>query len=152
MLIKTHLAMTILFVLAILSKVEHKIIFVSVSLIAAFIPDIDSRYSTVGRNKINRIFQFFTKHRGIIHSFTFLILLTLVFLFFVPVIAFPFFLGYGLHLLADSFTVEGIQPFYPLKAKSKGVLETGGRTEFFILTAFILVDLFMLYSFIGKIY
>jgi len=146
MLIRTHLAITLLFVLALLSRVEHQIIFVIVALVATFIPDIDSRYSTIGKNKINRIFQFFTKHRGIIHSFTFLFLLTLIFLFFVPVIAFPFFLGYSLHLLADSFTIEGIQPFYPIKAKSHGVLETGGRTEFFILIAFIIIDFFVLLS------
>jgi inner membrane protein len=130
MLIRTHIAITALFVLAILSKVEHKLIFVAVALIATFIPDIDSRYTTIGKKKINRIFQFFTKHRGFIHSFTFLILLTLLFLFFAPVIAFPFFLGYGLHLLADSFTVEGIQPIYPVRKKSAGILETGGKTEF----------------------
>lgn len=146
MLIRTHLAITLLFVLALFSKVEHQIIFVIVALVATFIPDIDSRYSTIGKNKINRIFQFFTKHRGIIHSFTFLFLLTLVFLFFIPVIAFPFFLGYSLHLLADSFTIEGIQPFYPIKAKSHGVLETGGRTEFFICIALIIIDFFVLLS------
>jgi inner membrane protein len=148
MLIKTHLAITLLFILAFLSKVEHQIVFVVVALVATFIPDIDSRYSTIGKNKINRIFQFLTKHRGVIHSFTFLIVLTLVFLFFVPIIAFPFFLGYGLHLVADSFTIEGIQPFYPIKAKSHGILETGGRTEFFILVAFVIIDFFVLYSII----
>lgn len=146
MLIRTHLAITLLFVLAFLSKVNYKLVFVIVALVATFIPDIDSRYTTLGKKKINRIFQFFTKHRGFIHSFTFLILLTLLFLFFIPIIALPFFLGYGLHLLTDSFTVEGIQPLYPIKNKSSGILETGGRTEFFIFIIFVGIDLLVLYS------
>jgi membrane-bound metal-dependent hydrolase YbcI (DUF457 family) len=56
----------------------------------------------------------------------------MVFLF--PVIALGFFLGYGLHLFADSFTKEGITPFYPFsRMKSSGGITTGGKPslEFF---------------------
>ena len=148
MLIRTHLAITLFFVLALISKVEHQFIFVIVALIATFIPDVDARYSNLGRKKISRVLQFFTSHRGFIHSFTFLILLTMIFLFFIPIIALPFFLGYSLHLLADSFTKEGIQPFYPIKNKSSGVIETGGRTEFFIFASIVFVDLLFFYSII----
>ena len=145
MLIRTHLSITLFFVLVLVSKVEHKFIFVLVALVATFIPDVDSRYSTLGRKKINRILQLFTKHRGITHSFIFLIAVTLVLLLFVPIIALGFFLGYGLHLLADSFTKDGIKPFHPFyKGKSRGKISTGGKVETIILVCFLIADLFLM--------
>ena len=120
MLLRTHLAITVLFALLFLPIVEHKVVFVIVALIATYIPDIDSRYSKLGRKKIFRVLQWITKHRGMIHSYTFLLTLTLLLALFIPVLAFGFFLGYGLHLLADSFTLEGVKPFYPYKEKSCG--------------------------------
>ncbi len=118
MLIKTHLSITIFFILFFINSVEHKLVFVVVALIATYLPDVDSRYSTLGRKKINRILQWFTKHRGMIHSFSFLLTITLFLVLFVPVVALGFFLGYGLHLFADSFTKDGIKPFYPWKKRS----------------------------------
>ena len=143
MLIRTHLAIAIFFILLFLNSVEHQMVFVIVTLIATFIPDIDSRFSKLGRKKLARILQFFTKHRGIIHSFTFLILITLGFALFLPIVALPFFLGYSLHLLADSFTLDGIDPFYPWKKKTKGFITTGGKVEVMILVLFILGDLLL---------
>jgi len=140
MLLKTHLAISILAILLLVSKVEHQLIFIIVTLIATFIPDIDSRFSDIGRKKISRILQFFTKHRGITHSFVFLIIITGILVFVFPIIALGFFLGYGLHLFADSFTKEGITPFHPFsKIKATGGIVTGGKTELGVL--FILVKL-----------
>jgi len=148
MLIKTHLLITLFFVLLFLSAVEQKLIFVVVALIATFIPDVDSRFSTFGRPKIARLLQFFTRHRGITHSFTFLFLITFFLVLFFPVIALPFFLGYGLHLFADSFTVDGITPFHPFRKKSKGRIRTGGKSEVGVLVFFIIADLLLI---VGKI-
>jgi len=145
MLIKTHLAITLFFVLVFLSVVEHELIFVVVALIATFIPDVDSRFSKIGRKKIARVLQWFTKHRGITHSFTFLILVTLIFVLFLPVVAFGFFLGYGLHLLADSFTIDGIRPFYPSRIKSRGKIKTGGKVEVSLLALFIVFDVILIF-------
>ena len=144
MLIKTHLAITIFFILLFINSVEHKVVFVVVALIATYIPDIDSRYSTLGRKKINRILQWFTKHRGIIDSFTFLLTLTLFLVLFWPVLALGFFLGYGLHLFADSFTKEGIRPFYPYKRKSCGGIRTGGKFETSVFLFFVVASLSLL--------
>jgi membrane-bound metal-dependent hydrolase YbcI (DUF457 family) len=58
----------------------------------------------------------------------------------VPIIAFPFFLGYSLHLLSDAWTVEGIKPFWPLKTVSQGKIRTGGVTEHTVLFTFIIID------------
>ena len=152
MLIKTHLSITLFFVLIFLSKVEHKFWFVTIALIATCIPDVDSRYSFLGKKKINRILQFFTKHRGIIHSFTFLTLVTLILLRFVPVLALGFFLGYSSHLLVDSFTKQGIVPFYPWKAKSHGFVRTGGKLELGILISFVIVDFVLIISKIAGLF
>lgn len=144
MLIKTHLAITLFFILLFLSNIEHKLVFVLVALLATFIPDIDFKYSKIGKYKAFRILQFFTKHRGIIHSFTFLIMITLFFVLFFPTIALAFFLGYGLHLLADSFTIKGIKPFYPCKKIASGKIRTGGKFETLIFMSFILANIGLL--------
>lgn len=154
MLLKTHLAITIFGILALINNVNNKFAFVAVALIATFIPDVDSRYSSVGRKRINRILQFFTRHRGITHSFVFLILITFGILLFSNVIALGFFLGYGLHLFADSFTKDGIKPFYPFfpKLKSSGGISTGGRIEIFIFILFVVLDLVLAFGKFGNLF
>ncbi len=144
MLIRTHLVIIIFFILLFISIVEDKVLFVLVALAATFIPDLDSEFSKLGRRKIFRPLQFFVKHRGIFHSFIFLIVIIGFFVLFLPVVAFPLFLGYGIHLLADSFTMNGIKPFYPFNKTSSGKLRTGGKTESLLFVFFILADLFLL--------
>lgn len=153
MLIKTHIAITVFGILLLLLSVEHKIIFIVVALFATFLPDIDSRYSVIGKRKFNRILQFFTKHRGITHSFVFLIALTLILLLVLPVVALGFFLGYGLHLFADSFTINGITPFYPLsRKKTGGFIVTGKISERFVFISFIILDVILLWTRFSNIY
>lgn len=150
MLLKTHYAITAFFILLFLPHVDDKLIFAAVALVSTALPDIDSRYSSLGRKRLNRLLQWFTRHRGVIHSFTFLVLITLVLIFFFPVLGFGFFLGYSLHLLADSFTPDGIAPFYPLKKKSCGSVKTGGLLELGLLSGFVFVDaLLFLERFLG---
>jgi len=144
MLIRTHLAITLFFVLLFISVVEYKFAFVLVALLATFIPDADSKFSTLGKRKSLRILQFFIKHRGVMHSFSFLILVTFFLVLFFPIISLGFFLGYGTHLLADSFTVQGIRPFYPLKKKSCGRIKTGKRTETIVFVFFLVSNLGLL--------
>ena len=82
-----------------------------------------------------------TKHRGLFHSFTFCILVTFILTLYWPDLAFPFFLGYGLHLLADSWTVEGIKPFWPMKLVSRGNVKVGGTIENTLFLVFVLMDI-----------
>lgn len=153
MLLKTHIAITVFGIMLFILSVDHKLAFVVVALIAAFVPDVDSRYSSLGRKKINRVLQFFTKHRGLTHSFVFLILITFGIVFISPVVALGFFLGYGLHLFADSFTKDGIKPFYPfLEVKSSGKISTGGKTEIFIFVLFIVFDILLIFAKAGRIF
>lgn len=149
MLIRTHLAITICAILIFISSVEHKLIFVLVMLIATFIPDIDSKFSTFGKKKTFRLLQFFIKHRGIMHSFTFLMLISFFLVLFFPIIALPFFLGYGLHLFADSFTIRGIKPFYPYKKISSWKIKTSKKSEVIVFVFFVLVDVGL---FVSKIF
>jgi len=142
--LRTHLAITVLAVLLFLqhiSGVFGKSVFVVVALAATYIPDIDTAFSTIGRFKGARIIQFFVKHRGLFHSFTFCILVSAVLAFSFPILALPFFLGYGLHLFADSFTVEGIKPFWPSHKSSNWVVRTGGISETSLFGLFIVADL-----------
>ena len=145
MLIRTHLLITLFFVLLFLPFMEYQTSFVIVALIATFIPDIDTKFSSLGRKKIFRILQFFVQHRGFLHSFSFLFLITIFFILFFPILAFGFFLGYGLHLLADSFTINGIKPFYPLKKRVCGKIKTGGRVEVSLFVFFLILDLFLIF-------
>ena len=146
MLIRTHLLITLFFVLILFSSVENKVVFVVVALIATFIPDIDTKFSKLGKRKVFRPLQFFVSHRGFLHSFIFLALISLIFYLFLPIVMLGFALGYGLHLLVDSFTIQGIKPFYPFKYRIRWRIKTGGRLETVVLVCFLIADLLLLFS------
>lgn len=152
MLIRTHLAVTLLGILFFIENVEFQYIFVGVALVATFIPDIDTAYSKLGKEKIFRPLQFFVRHRGFIHSFSFLLLVILILILIYPIAALPFFLGYGLHIFLDAFTIEGIQPFYPYKKTTSGKIKTGGRLEISIFLTFVLVDLFLAVAMFSNVF
>lgn len=152
MLIKTHLAFTLFLVLLFVSFVDYPLLFLVVALMATYLPDIDSKHSKIGHYFFLRPIQWFARHRGFVHSFTFLILMTLVLVLFLPLFALPFFLGYCSHLIADSFTIEGIKPFYPSKRVCCGNIRTGGISETNIFIFFILFDLFLFVSKVSIIF
>lgn len=140
--------MGLVFALLFLPIVENKTIFLPVVLICALLPDIDSPDSYFGHHGIFRPMQFLVKHRGIFHSFSFCIGISVLLAFMLPVAAFPFFLGYSSHLIADSFTAEGITPFWPFKKTINGSLSTGGKAEdgvFVILFAICIALLIKLF-------
>ena len=140
MLLRTHLAFAVLLIILFLKQVNNEIVFIIMVLVATVLPDLDSDFSTWGRHMIFRPLQFFVKHRGIIHSFTFGVLISIILSIFWPVASLGFFMGYSVHLICDSFTKDGIQPFWPFKAKSSGFIKSGGRVEDSLFIALILVD------------
>jgi len=144
MLGKTHIALAIANILYFLPYMNNEVIFSVTVLISSLLPDIDSAFSTLGEKKIFRPVQWVFGHRGFIHSFTFCIAVSLLLAFFYPVFAFPFFIGYGFHLLLDSFSVQGIRPFWPIKKESKGFIRTGGNVERAVFIVLVLVDLALL--------
>ena len=145
MLAKTHLAVSILAILLFIPIVTHPISFVIIALVATLIPDIDSGFSTFGKRPTFRPLQVFVKHRGLFHSFTFLLLITVFFVLFLPVVALP-------HLLAGSFTIEGIRPFYPSKKGVSGKIRTGGKFETGFFAAFVIVDILMFFILMSNLF
>ena len=144
---KTHLAFGALLGLAFLPHVNNKWIFIPIVLFCSLLPDIDSMHSYLGKNLIFRPLQWFVKHRDFLHSFTFAIIIALIFAFYFPIIALPFFLGYSGHLFMDAITKEGIRPFWPLKEKIEWRIKTGGRTEEVLFYSFLLIGLILLVRF-----
>lgn len=144
MLFRSHVAFAVLAALLLIPFSSNKLVFAIVVIIAGILPDIDSPSSKVGRGIIQRILQFFVKHRGIIHSITFAVFISVVLAIFWPIFSLGFFVGYSVHLLCDSFTKEGIAPFWPFKLKSYGFLTTGGTVENFIFFFVFVLDLFLI--------
>jgi inner membrane protein len=101
---------------------------------------MDSSFSKIGNSIFLRPFQFLVRHRGIVHSFTFAVLAAALLAMFWPVVSLGFFMGFSVHLICDSFTVDGIQPFWPLKARSSGLVKTGGRIEESLFFSLIFID------------
>ncbi len=138
--LRTHYAITVLAILLFLPNISNKIIFVLVALAVTPFPDIDTAFSTLGKHKLFSSVQFLTKHRGVLHSLTFCAVASVVVAFFYPPASLPFFLAYSLHLFADSYTREGIRPFWPIKEKSSWVLKTGGLKETSLFVFLVITD------------
>lgn len=137
--------MAVAFILIFLPHLSaNKTIFVVVMLIATLLPDIDTEFSMLGKYRIFRVLQFFVKHRGIMHSFTSCLLVSVLLAIFLPSAALGFFLGYSLHLFADSFTQEGIRPFWPWKRESKWHFRTGSYAETTLFIILLAIDVILL--------
>ena len=142
--LKTHLAISSALMLFFLPHVAHKLVFVPVLLFATLLPDIDSMYSTLGHHWLFRPMQFFVRHRGLIHSLTICLILSLAFAFYIPVVALPFFLGYMSHLVGDSFTQEGVRFFWPFRELTSGRIRTGGVFEDGVFYSALLANIVLL--------
>ena len=142
--LRTHLAFCILLILIFLPSVSAKFLFIFSALIATLIPDIDTGYSTIGKMKGFRFLQFFARHRGVFHSLTFGIAVSIILAFFLPILSLGFFIGYASHIFLDSFTREGITPFWPYNKISSGIFKTGTLTETTMFIFLLLFDLVLL--------
>lgn len=87
--------------------------FVPISLVGTFAPDIEH---IIG-----------TEDRGIVHSLMALLLTTTMLLFINLDLGFLWFLSYSSHLLLDSFTLRGVPLFYPITKRPFGVRLIKGR-------------------------
>src|SRR3989344_4563820 len=140
---RTHLALALAFVLLFLPRVNNKLVFIPLVLFFSFFPDIDSPSSYLGHYKIFRPLQGISGHRGAFHSLTFCVFFSLIFAFFLPILALPFFLGYSSHILADSFTIEGVMPFWPSKRVSSGFIRTGGKKESIVFIGLVVANVIL---------
>lgn len=150
MLLKTHIALSVFFILLLWGSVTGRTAFAVIMLLATLIPDIDSASSLI--NKKIRPFDIISnllfKHRGALHSITLCIILTIILALFSQKLALPFFIGYSIHLLADSFTVTGIRAFWPSKKVIKWIIRTGGLTERIVFCLAIIIDILLIISII----
>jgi membrane-bound metal-dependent hydrolase YbcI (DUF457 family) len=144
---KTHIALGIGIALFFLPHINEKLIFFSVVLASSILPDLGTVIS-----KDNKKLFSFPGSQSLYkasHSYTICVPIALILAFFYPVLALPFFLGYSFHLALESFTIDGIQPFWPYKKKSTGPIAPGGRvdqTVFYMLLIFdfgLLIKLFI---------
>ena len=95
-----------------------------------------TRYNVFGLLGITSFLIGVSSHRSFTHSIIgFLVISYTVKLITInynlPYIYFGFIMGYALHLLADFFTIKGIQLFYPLKLNvaSPIIINTKSRFE-----------------------
>lgn len=144
MMMKTHLVIGAALALVLINNVNYKFLFLPIILIASILPDIDVPNSRIGNRWYFRPIQLFVNHRGIIHSFSLCVALSILVALVFPVAALPFFAGYSVHLFADSFTVEGIKPFWPLGTEVKGSVRVGGKMEEGIFAIFAIADVILL--------
>ena len=116
-------------------------------LVAAVLPDIDHTGSMINKAfTITNIIPWFFKHRGLFHSIWPLLIGSMTLSFVHPLISTAFFIGYGSHLVSDSFTKAGVNWLYPGKFKIQGPLKTGGIGEGIIFFVFIAVVIAQFFS------
>ncbi len=127
-----------------LPRVVHVGSYVIVFLIATLLPNLDLLLSGKNHFFLKPLGLFF-KPRGFMHSFTFCFAVTFFLTWAWPIYSFPFFVGYGVHLLLDAWNVDGIRPFWPSKTVSKGRLVTGGKIENILFYCFIVADVIVGY-------
>jgi len=117
-------------------------------MLGALLPDIDSENSIIGR-KIKAAAKLLS-HRGFTHSlagmlvFVALIQAALLAAGIQTSIA-AFMYGYLSHLMIDAITVKGIEPFYPLKIRVNGPIETDSIYEKLIFTMLLALAVKMVY-------
>lgn len=129
MLKKTHIAIALLVGLYFITHVNNKIIFLPILLVSTLLPDVDRFFGIHNLSFWKGNSPNTSHHRGILHTYTFCIAVSIALALFYPILALPFFLGYSTHLFADSFTLNGIKPFWPLRFTSSGSITTGGKRE-----------------------
>ena len=151
MLWKTHLAFGLLVAL-VLEKylpVQNSLIYFSLVLFGALLPDIDHPKSFIGKRFkiLSKIISFFAGHRGILHSALFAVVLCGVLYKFVgPFYGISLFVGYLSHIVSDAFSQEGINFLYPFaNLHLRGFIKVGssGETVLFLFLIVLIILQFL---------
>ena len=120
-------------------------------LLGAFLPDIDTAKSKLGRRvrPVSDFFERFFGHRGVTHSFTgffgFVLIIGLVSLAAARQLFLPFFFGYLSHLVMDALNPKGLYPLYPIKFKVSGPIKTDSWGERVFFTLILSAALYLFY-------
>lgn len=121
---KTHMAIAITSSIAVISYLH--------------IPHI-SIIGTIGGTAPDWDFYFGIKHRTITHSLLFLFISSLLISILNLNTGLIWFISYGLHLIADSFTKMGVPFLYPFIKKNYGfkLIKSGGAEDMLIFIIFV---------------
>ena len=142
MMFKTHLAFGILLALLTFNYFDNinKYLFVLITVVSAIFLDIDEENSFIGRRTkpLSSLINTMFKHRGFIHSFLFISIISILIWFFSGNYYIPFLIGTLGHLFLDSLTVAGVRILYPLKFRTRFVFKTG---SIFDLSLFLIIIL-----------
>ena len=149
MLFRTHIVFSLLVYFLLSYILDMPFWVMGFVLLATVFVDIDIKNSKFGNHWYFRPLQWVTKHRGVLHSLVFGLVLSLVIGGVNLWAGFGFFVGYVSHLFLDCFTKSGIRLFWPLKFRIKGFVKSGSWMEdmIFVLLILILSGLF----FVGRI-
>ena len=141
MLGKTHIAFALLVAIVALDFVAaNALVFVFVAVVAALLPDLDVKNSTLSRNF--PFLSWFSKHRGMLHSFLAAVVGYFLISLFSEMYGIAFFLGYCSHLVLDLLTPQGVVLFAPFSGwRFRGFLKTGSFEErmLFLLVCVLIV-------------
>lgn len=143
MLNKTHLAIGVFIGLYFVMHIKDQFLFMFVLLISTLLPNADKFLGFRNLPFLKKHSENNPLHRGVLHTYTFCIAISVLFAFFYPLLALPFFLGYSMHIFADSFTSNGVKPFWPLKYTSSGPIHTGGKREIVVFWVIILANVIL---------
>jgi len=141
MLFYTHLLFSVLIGLYLLPYFNfNKIIFISLIAFFSLVLDIDKANSKLGKKLglISILINFIFGHRKLFHSLLFIVAGYLI-LSFSSLLAISFLIGTLSHLILDSFTKEGVRPFYPLKFHIRNYIKTGSIIEIILAIIFLLL-------------
>ena len=150
MLKRTHLALGIAIAFYFLPHIQtNKFIFLGVVLLASLLPDIESGFAAAQRHSLFSLqpTENVYHKNHLLHTYTFLILITIAIAIYYPVLALPFFLGYSFHLFIDSFSPNGIRPFWPLRHRTKGKIVPSGGIDKILFVIFLGMDVLLIIRF-----
>ncbi|MBS3099071.1 metal-dependent hydrolase [Candidatus Pacearchaeota archaeon] len=147
MLARTHFAIGLAIALFFLPHVNNKLVFFPAVLIASILPEIGNILFRVRRKKSLKPFVPRNFLGGATRTYTFCITISVLLAFFYPILALPFFLGYSFNLFLNSFTPDGIMPFWPIGNKTTGKVTPGGTIDYTIFIVFIILDAIFLLRF-----
>lgn len=150
MMFKTHLAFGFFAGLVAMPFLHphNQILFMTLVLLAAMLPDIDHPKSKLGKyfKPIGYLFE----HRGFFHSLFFVVItLLLTKIIFKDIIfVYAVVIGHLSHLIADALTKEGIMPFHPWsRTRVNGFIKTGTFAEYIIFIILVVYDAIRLLRF-----
>ncbi len=144
MLFRTHIIFGFFLYVLFFIYLENWLIVLLGVLLGTILPDLDCRKSRYGRRWYFRPLQWIVRHRGVMHSILFGIVLVSLFAILSIEFAFGFLLGFGGHLFMDLLTRRGVPLFWPFCNKRFGAgIRTGGIIEDIIFVLLLLVDIFV---------